>query len=135
MKSAAILVAVMFALAACSAPPSPGKETCSGNICVSHKSVACRAKVAIWQFEIYRKDNDTLQPEQGWSYVRNLSTKDGGPPEETVKHGFGPGKLPETLKLEQGKQTVAFGTPPNMIPYDLDWDVTCGKINPLTSTR
>lgn len=135
MKSTIALIGTLLMLTACGSPaPSEGKEECRGNICVSHKLVACRAKVAIWEFDVYRKDNDSLQAEQAWDYVRVVG-ENGTPPEETTKHGFGPGKLPESFTLEQGKRTVSFGNPPDMISYELSWDTTCGHKNPLTTTK
>lgn len=115
--------------------PAQGRETCEGSICVREMLIACRDGQAIWEFNIVPKDPAKIGPEQAWSYVRKL-TPMNGTTEEKVVHGFGPAPLPEPFTLSEGKKTVRFGpTVDSTIPYELDWDVTCGGKNPLTVSK
>lgn len=115
--------------------PAQGRETCEGSICVREMLIACRDGQAIWEFNIVPKDPAKIGPEQAWSYVRKL-TPANGTTEEKVVHGFGPAPLPEPFTLSEGKKTVRFGpTVDSTIPYELDWDVTCGGKNPLTVSK
>ena len=114
--------------------PAQGRETCEGSICVREMLIACHDGEATWKFNIAPRDPAKIGPEQAWSYVRKL-TPVNGTTEEKVEHGFGPAALPESLKLREGKQIVRFGpTPESTIPYELNWDTTCGHKNPLTPT-
>lgn len=129
-----LVVAVGVGLTS-SKEPAQGRETCKGSICVREMLIACRDGQAIWEFNIVPKDPAKIGPEQAWSYVRKL-TPVNGTTEEKVVHGFGPAPLPEPFTLSEGKKTVRFGpTVDSTIPYELDWDVTCGGKNPLTVSK
>lgn len=133
MRIAILTAASLLALTACSTPIPPPGETytrCGKQICVLQKPPYCENNIAVWKFEVHRKDY--LDPKGNLVYSRELTNIKGeyegiSDSEGGDTNGGGTSKSPEEARLPKDSSlTVTFQ--PDGLKYDLDWDTACAKV-------